>query len=99
MKNMSEQEKARETARLLTAWAEKKTLQYTGKPGEWIDYASERLPVIAAPSWWRVKPEPRTVWLADPSASTLVHVAITPEQAEELRQRHFTVTEWKEVLP
>jgi hypothetical protein len=96
---MSEQEKARDVARLLTAWAEKKTLQYTGKPGEWIDYASEKLPVIPVPSLWRIKPEPRTVWLADSSVSGLAHVARTPEKAEELRQNLFTVTEWKEALP
>jgi hypothetical protein len=96
---MSEQDKAREKARLLLEWAEGKTLQQEYLTGKWMDYASAKSPIIHVPSCWRIKPEPRTVWLADPSGSDLVHVATTPEQADELRKKHFVVTEWKEVLP
>jgi hypothetical protein len=95
---MTEQEMAREAARLLLAWADEKTLQQLGNPGEWSDYTAKLSPTILDPSRWRIKPEPRTVWLPDPSGSTLVHVAHTPEQAEELRKKHFIVTEWKEVV-
>lgn len=51
---MTEQDKARETARLLTEWADGKTLQKLGKPERWIDYTSEKFPVVFVPSYWRV---------------------------------------------
>jgi hypothetical protein len=89
---MSEQEKARDVARLLTAWAEKKTLQYTGKPGEWIDYASEKLPVIPVPSLWRIKPEPRRKWQTSHSETFSAIVAA------EWKAEGYTVTEWQEVV-
>lgn len=96
---MSEQDKAREASRLLLEWADGKTLQQLGKPGQWSDYTAKLSPIISYPSCWRIKPEPRTVWLADSSVSGLAHVAHTPEKAEELRKNYFAVTEWQEVLP
>jgi hypothetical protein len=92
------EEEAREHARMLLEWAEGKTLQRGRGADKWDDYRGRWYPTIYNVANWRIKPEPRTVWLADPSGSDLVHVATTPEQADELRKKHFVVTEWREVV-
>jgi hypothetical protein len=89
---MSEQEKARDVARLLTAWAEKKTLQRRLLTGEWIDYPSTDLPVISEPSCWRIKPEPRRKWQTSHSETFSAIVAA------EWKAEGYTVTEWQEVV-
>ena len=96
------EEEAREHARLLLAWADGKTLQRAEKPGEWIDYVSEKLPVIAVPSCWRIKPEPRRKWeiaTAPLGGLRSCSVAFSPFIAERWKARGYTVTEWQEVLP
>ena len=89
---MTEQDKARECARLQLAWADGKTLQRRLLTGEWIDYPSTDLPVISEPSCWRIKPEPRKAW-------SVGHF-VTEDQAAASRLRKFghTVTEWQEVV-
>lgn len=60
---MSEQEKAREIARLLLVWADGKTLQQLLCTGKWEDYTNPECPGIYAIAHWRVKPEPKTWWI------------------------------------
>lgn len=90
---MSEQEKAREIARLILAWADEKTLQQLLDDGKWDDYTIRGVPEIYDPSCWRVKPEPRRMWTS--------HISVTScaEQAAVWKARGYTVTEWMEVLP
>jgi hypothetical protein len=86
-------------AEIYAAVANGKTLQAKSTHG-WRDVSGEHGPSMCSSlHCYRIKPEPRTVWLADSSVSGLAHVARTPEKAEELRQNLFTVTEWKEALP
>ena len=85
-------------AEIYAAVASGKTLQAKSTHG-WRDISGEHGPGMSSSlHCYRIKPDPRTVWLADPSGSDLVHVATTPEQADELRKKHFVVTEWKEVV-
>ena len=91
---MTEQDKARETARLLLAWAEGKTLlQQLFLTGEWIHYLSAELPVISDPSYWRIKPEPRKAW------SVGNYITEYEGIVKGWRKSGYTVIEWKEVLP
>ena len=66
---MTEQEKARKVAELLTAWADGKKLQHLAffsqiKDQIFIDYKDNMLPEINSSNieCWRVKPEPKKQW-------------------------------------
>lgn len=91
---MTEQDKAREEARLLLAWADGKALQMLLGPGKWDDYTDTGSPQIYNPSYWRVKPEPRTRWVVESSGLS----SCDPSFPDFWRNAGETVTEWKEVV-
>ena len=95
---MTEQEKARERARLLVAWADGKTLQMFLGAGKWDDYVGIVGPQIHDPSFWRVKPEPRRKWEGI-SPGGLMEQTTAPDVAERWKRLGYAVTEWMEVLP
>jgi len=90
---MSEQEKARERARLLMEWADGKTLQQEYLTGKWMDYSSAESPVIHEPSCWRVKPESRKAW------SVGNYITENQSVATDWKEHGDVVTEWMEVQP
>jgi hypothetical protein len=98
---MSEQEKAREKARLLLEWADEKTLQQLGKPGQWNDYTAKLSPTILDPSRWRIKPEPRRKWETGSASigGDCYSATYSEKTAAEWKSRGYSVTEWQEVLP
>lgn len=96
---MTEQEEARERARLMLVWADGKTLQLvSGQPKEWIDYTGKEAPVIRSSSCWRVKPEPRRKWERVVTGGSSTSRTENPEIAADWKARGYTVTEWMEVL-
>jgi len=60
---MTEQEKARKAAELLTAWSDGKKIQILSAQG-WIDYTLEQQPTVSSNhlNEWRLKPEPVKQW-------------------------------------
>jgi hypothetical protein len=92
---MSEQEIAREKARLLLKWADGKTLQMLFGSGKWDDYTSPKVPEIYDPALWRIKPEPRTRWVIESTGLS----SCEPSFPDFWREAGETVTEWQEVLP
>jgi hypothetical protein len=56
---MNEQDKARERARLMIAWADGRTLQRSDLNDKWTDYTYQECPKFIYPEFWRIKPEPR----------------------------------------
>lgn len=90
---MTEQEKAREHARLLTEWADEKTLQRRYGDAVWDDYNGKWYPTIYDVADWRVKPDPRRAW------SVGSRITEDANAAQQWRDNEHIVTEWMEVLP
>lgn len=86
-------EEAREHARLLTEWADGKTLQRHYGAGIWGDYEGKWYPTIYNVANWRVKPEPRRAWSIGNCITEHANIA------RQWRDNEHTVTEWMEVLP
>lgn len=88
---MTPQEKARELARLLNAWADEKTLQQA-MAGKRIDYTESISLVICSPPDWLTKREPRKAWS--------IGNMITEDEgdAKAWKETGHTVTEWQEVV-
>ena len=90
--------KSAELAALYTAKANGKTLQcllmLDPKEGCWIDHDNGDGPDLHSDlSRWRVKPEPRRMWL------TGVGFTFNEDEADQWRIAGHKVTEWQEVLP
>ena len=95
---MTPQEKAKWLAEFYGAVAAGKTAQiYSSKTQSWVDVQTDYLdgPNIAA-DWkpWRIKPEPRRMWLKSNYGTPIYD----PTIAAELREKGETLTEWQEVI-
>ena len=85
--------KAAELAAFYTAKANGRTLQIEYSDG-WKGCVDENGPTMGSDlSRWRVKPEPRRMWL------TGVGFTFNEEEADQWRIIGHKVTEWLEVLP
>jgi hypothetical protein len=93
---MTPQEKAKWLAEFYAAVAEGKTPQTYKSPTEWTDVAPDNcreMPTIGNdPNRWRIKPEPRRMWMR---ASEFTY---SKEEASEWKTKGWTVTEWLEVV-
>jgi len=98
---MTPQDKARELAALYTSVANGRELQYDwSSPSDadrrWQTPGNHSPQMSSDLSRWRIKPEPRTVYLAYKSGNRALF--IPEEQAEEYRANGCTVSKWTEVL-
>ena len=96
---MTPQDKARELAALYTSVANGRELQFNyavQEPDDWRDPGCHCPHLGSNLSRWRIKPEPRTVYLAYKSGNRALF--IPEEQAEEYRANGCTVSKWTEVL-
>lgn len=83
---------------LVQALADGKTIQWRSSTGEWLDL--EHVSLGDLPERYRVKPEPRTVYvLTLPRTGLIQHAFWTEERAQVMADTYgYVLTEFKEVL-
>jgi len=94
---MTEQEKARKAAELLTAWADGKTLQL--KTGSvYIDFILNEIPDFKVKDIndWHIKPEPKKQWyrVALMQNESFFTVTTNSENAEHLLENSDHFGKW-----
>jgi hypothetical protein len=103
-KDMTPQEKAKWLAEFWAQIAAGKTAQVQRSMNirdEWEDVREEELVGPNARSnsdAWRIKPEPRRMWVCISPDKQAIHETEDKGIADELKAADYTVTEWIEVV-
>jgi hypothetical protein len=93
-------EKSAQLAALYTSKANGKTLQYSCGNREWEEVSGMTSPDMRSDlSRWRVKPEPRRMWVLMNENEEIVDTTRHQAKADAWRIVKNYVTEWVEVLP
>ena len=91
---------------VLQAWIDGETIQFQDQ-GKWTDLEPQgHLDFCEVPAFYRIKPEPRSIFFAEDFQGAPVRSWMTRQEAEEwleerrtsLRTSDYTIVEFKEIV-